>query len=208
MKKILKIIFRVLLVIIMLPVAGMLAVYLNYHLISFSVRNNIYQTGIQVPYRNQTLVLGAGNYEPGKWINHAFNHRMHTTAQLFFDNKTTRIIVSGMNVPGDYDEPAEMKEVLMDYGIPDTVIFADWGGTRTWTSVQRVQELFGADSIIIVSQHDHLERALFVANCLGIDAIGLEAEPSPKRNRYWTLREYLARVKCIFDCLSYKFSFS
>ncbi len=193
---------------IMIPVVSIVAVYLNYHVISWSVRHNIYDSVGNVPFRSRTLVLGAGNYEPDKWINHSFDHRMQTTARLFQSHKTSRIIVSGRELPGQYDEPEEMKTVLKEFGIPDTAIASDYGGDRTWTSLQRVQEILQTDSIIIVSQHEHLERALFIAGCLGINAIGMEAEPSPKNNRFWELREYLARVKCIFDCLSYKFKYS
>ena len=206
MKKTLIIILWILLGIAIIPVAGIAAVYLNYHLISWTVRHSIYETVKQVPFRKQTLVLGAGNYEPEKWINHSFDHRMHTTSQLYLQNRTHRIIVSGREIPGDYDEPAEMKTVLKDYGVPDTAIISDYGGVRTWASLQRVYERLNADSIIIVSQHEHLERALFIAGCLGMKAIGVEAEPSPRNNRYWELREYLARVKCIFDCLAFKFN--
>ena len=207
MKKIFRIILWLLLSAALIPVLGILAVFMNYHMISWTVHHRIYDSVKQIPFRPVTLVLGAGNYEPEKWINHSFDHRMHTTSQLYLHDKTSRIIVSGMDVPGDYDEPREMKMVLKESGIPDTAIVADYGGNRTWISLQRIHEQINADSIIIVSQHQHLERALFIAGCLGMNAIGMEAEPSPKNNRYWELREYLARVKCIFDCLTYKFGF-
>ena len=167
------------------------------------MHHKIYTSISKIPPREYTLVLGGGNYKPELWINHTFNHRMYTSAKLFNSKKTKKIIASGMKLSDDLDEVADMKLVLLEHGIPKTAILPDYQGIRTWSSVERSKNIYGADSIIIVSQHGQLERALFIAEFIGIDAIGMEAEPPPWNHRYWIYREYLARVKCTFDCFAY-----
>ena len=208
MKKIVKIVLHVLLILVLIPVTGVLTIFLNYHLIALSARSRIHENTKELEFRQYTLVMGAGNYKPEMWINHTFNHRMYTAARLFNENKTGKIIASGTRISDEFDEVAEMKQVLLEYGIPETAIITDYGGVRTWTSVHRAAKYHKVDSIVIVSQHDQLERALFIASCVGLNAIGLEAEPSPRDHRFWTLREYLARVKCTVECIAYKFNFS
>jgi len=206
MKKLRVILLRTLLVIILLPVIVILCIFLNYHMIGLSTHHKIYTSISEIPSREYTLVLGGGNYRPGWWVNHTFNHRMHTSARLFKSEKTEKIIASGMKLSEELDEVADMKLVLLEYGVPKSAILPDYQGLRTWSSVERSKQIYGADSIIIVSQHGQLERALFIAECIGINAIGMEAEPSPWKHRYWVYREYLARVKCTLDCFSYLFN--
>lgn len=208
MKKLFNILIRALLVLVLIPIAGILGIFLNYHLIALSVSDRVYEKVTDVTYRKYTLVMGGGNYKPEMWTNHTFNHRMLTTAQLFSENKTEKVIASGVRVSNDLDEVTEMKQVLLQYGISENAIISDYGGLRTWTSLERTLNYHQVDTIIIVSQLDQLERALFISRCLGIDAIGLLAEPAPRKHKLWTLREYLARVKCTIDCLAFKYNFS
>jgi SanA protein len=195
------------LVLVLIPVTGVLAIFLNYHLISFSAQGRIYGNTKDINFRKYTLVMGAGHYKPDKWINHTFNDRMYTAVKLYTDKKTEKIIASGTRTSDYYDEVSDMRNVLVEYGIPKEDIITDFGGNRTWSSVQRTLKYHLADTIIIVSQRGQLERALFVAGCMGMDAVGLLAEPSPRKHKAWTIREYLARVKCTYDCIAYKFSF-
>ena len=77
----------------------------------------------------------------------------------------------------------------------------DYAGFRTLDSVVRAKEIFGQDSITIISQSFHNERALYLAKHYGIEAVGYNA----KDVEYWKKklkihgREYLARVKMFID---------
>ncbi|MDQ3051173.1 MAG: YdcF family protein [Bacteroidota bacterium] len=208
MNKIFRIFLQIVLVLVLIPVTGLIAIFLNYHLISLSVSGKIYDNPQEISFRKYTLVMGGGNFRPGLWVNHTFNHRMQATAELYKDNKTDKIIASGALTTSELDEVGDMKLVLLEYGIPEADIIIDYEGIRTWASVERTFNYHNADTIIIVSQCDQLERALFIARCIGLDAIGMRAEPTPTRRRAWTIREYLARVKCTLDCIAYKFSFT
>ncbi len=198
-----KIILRILLVILLTPVVAVAGVYLNYYMISWIASGRIYEQIEQLPPREFALVMGAGNYEPDKWINHSFDHRMLAAEMLYSKRKMKNIIVSGKNVAGDYNEPEEMKEMLIQLGIPSENILMDVTGERTWLSVLGVKHNFKINKVVIISQRGQLERAIFLARSIGIDAIGYVAEPTPRNWRYWQIREYLARLKCVADCVAY-----
>ena len=93
-----------------------------------------------------------------------------------------------------------MREALLKLGVPDSCIVLDYAGFRTLDSVVRCDEVFGEDSITIVSQEFHNQRALFIANKNNINAIAYNANDVYKNYSFKTrLREYFARVKCVLD---------
>ena len=57
------------------------------------------------------------------------------------------------------------------------------------------------DKVTIISQEFHNERALFIADHFGIDAIGFNAsDPYSEGNNFKVeLREFFARIKCVID---------
>ena len=82
-------------------------------------------------------------------------------------------------------------------GIPENRIILDYEGTTTINSIYKARQIFDLDSVTLISQKYHNERAIFLAERCNINAVGYNAAPSPiRRNRIKnTLREYLARVK-------------
>lgn len=195
-----KILLRILAVIFITPVAVLLFIFINYHLISFFTKDQIYSNINEVPRHKYAMVFGTGDYEPEKWTNHGLLHRMDAVYKLYSKDKINIIIVSGKK-DLRADEPGDMRQILAEMGVPDSHIIMDTTGIRTWQSVVNSGEYVSADSIIFISQRQHLERALFIANFLGINAEGYAARSVIRHHRFWTIREYLARVKCIFDCL-------
>ena len=104
------------------------------------------------------------------------------------------------NLYFDYNEPEEMKKALMQKGIPEKSIYLDYAGFRTLDSVVRAKEVFGQNRLTIISQRFHNERAIYLAEKNGIDAIGYNAQ---NVNAYaglkTNIRELLARVKMFID---------
>jgi len=203
--KILRIFFGVLLVLFLVPFGGLLGIYLNYHLINLITYNKVYSDVDSLNYHKYTLVFGTGDYEPEHWTNHALLHRMSCVADLVKNHKTSYIIASGIKTERS-DEAGDMKIVLTEMGVDPSIILIDTLGTRTWESIINAKNRYPGQDLILVSQKEHLERALFIAGCTGVDAVGLKADPVPYKHRYWTYREYLARVKSTIDCLRYKFT--
>ena len=160
-----------------------------------------------VPTREIGLLLGTSPITPDGAHNYSFDNRMKAAADLYHAGKIRRILVSG----GDYtmtekhgcDEPTAMRDSLVAHNVPDTCIIEHWQGWRTINSIEAVKNLYDFDSITIISQKYHNERALYQADHFGLDAVGYNAEPSPiKSSRIRNaIREYMARVKLFIDLL-------
>lgn len=175
--------------------------YCNWY-ISYSTQSRIYETVNEIPENEVGLVLGASKYlgVNKKYINYYFKNRMEKAAELYHAGKVHHLLVSGDNHSSDYDEPTDMKNYLMDLGVPETAITLDYAGFRTFDSIIRAKMIFGLNSFTIVSQEFHNERALFICDQLGIDAIAINAE-DVYRGPNSLLREYLAKTKAVVDLM-------
>ncbi|MBK8847250.1 MAG: YdcF family protein [Bacteroidetes bacterium] len=110
------------------------------------------------------------------------------------------LIVSGDNSSKLYNEPVAMQQALIAAGIPDSAIFLDYAGLRTFDSMVRLKEIFGIDSAIVVSQEFHNQLAVFIANKLSMHVIGYNAEDISHNSDFnINLREYLAKSKALID---------
>ena len=89
----------------------------------------------------------------------------------------------------------------MALGVPQNRIVLDFAGFRTLDSVVRAKEVFGCDSLTIISQADHNARALYIARSNGIEAVAVSAPIRSGRavRIRLTLREWLARDKMMLD---------
>nr|WP_033398599.1 ElyC/SanA/YdcF family protein [Riemerella columbina] len=156
----------------------------------------------QLPNKKVGLVLGTSRNLTNGNINLFFKNRIEAAAELYRSGKVKYLIVSGDNSQKDYNETQDMKLDLIAMGIPEDHIFEDFAGFRTLDSVVRVEDIFGQQSFIIISQKFHNERAVYLARQHGLEAYGYNAKEvymkiSPKTY----IREYFARVKVFFDLL-------
>ena len=168
--------------------------------INSNTKTQLYTDVNTIPARKIGLVLGASKKTIRGTNNMYFNYRMQAAYQLFKAKKVQYLLVSGDNHIKDYDEPSDMREALIALGVPDSCIVLDYAGFRTLDSVVRCNEVFGEDSVIIVSQEFHNQRALFIANKNEINAIAFNAQEVSLNYSFKTkVREYFARVKCVLD---------
>lgn len=167
--------------------------------INRSTRDQLYTDVSSIPARKVGLVLGASkNTSHGP--NLYFEYRMQAAAELYKAGKVKYLLVSGDNHREDYDEPTDMKAALMTLGVPDSCIYLDYAGFRTFDSMVRCREVFGEDTITVVSQQFHNQRALFIARHEDMDAIAYNAKEVHNSYSLKTrTREYFARVKCVLD---------
>lgn len=146
------------------------------------------------------LVLGTSKYLAKGIKNPYFDARMNAAAELFFKNKVSYLLLSGDNSHIYYNEPIMMKKSLINRGVPDSVIYLDYAGFRTLDAVVRAKKVFLQDSILIVSQEFHNERAIFLARHFGISAFAYNANDLIGTNSFKTrFREVFARVKVFLD---------
>ncbi len=150
------------------------------------------------------LVLGCSKYVRRGRVNYYFAGRMDAAEALWKSGRVRCLIVSGDNRHHSYNEPRDMKEELVRRGVPEERIVCDYAGLRTYDSVVRAHQVFGAQKLVIVSQPAHAARAVAIARSRGMDAVGLEAPLGPLNRRSLlkqACRERAARVAMLFDLL-------
>jgi SanA protein len=148
-----------------------------------------------IPYNRVGLLLGTS-----KTGNPYYAYRIEAAARLIKAGKIKYLIISGDNGRDSYNEPASMRADLIQLGIDSSIIYLDYAGFRTFDSMVRLKEIFGQDSVTIISQQFHNERAIYTAGKLGISAIGFNAtDISGRLGLRVQVRERLARVKAFLD---------
>lgn len=127
-------------------------------------KGRIYTEMDSLPYNKVALLLGTNPINRWGRPNSYFTNRINTAAELYHAGKVDFIIASGDNHIRQYDEPTAMRDSLMAHGVPEDRIILDFAGFRTLDSVVRAKEVFGCDSLTIISQEDHNARALYLAD--------------------------------------------
>ncbi len=147
-----------------------------------------------VPKMKVGLVFGTGNGNP------YFNYRIDAAVRVWQAGKLETLIVSGDNRSRYYNEPEKMKQDLVARGIPENRIVCDYAGLRTFDSVVRAKEIFGATSILVISQRFQNERAIYIAEANGMEAYGFNARDVEAQAGLKTrIREVGARVLMWLD---------
>ncbi len=126
--------------------------------------------------------------------------RLDMAVEIFRSGLTDRILVSGDHGAVDYNEVGAMRDYLLDAGIPPAAIFMDHAGFDTYDTLYRARSVFEVEHALITTQDFQLVRALYIADRLGFDVLGVDCGyvkyAEKLRNR---LREYPARVKAWLD---------
>lgn len=115
----------------------------------------------------------------------------------------TKIILTGDHGTGEYDEVNVMRDYLLTSDIPSSDIFLDHAGFNTYDSIYRAKYIFEAKKVVIITQKYHMYRALYLANKLDLDAVGVVADDIPQKGIMLKneIREILSRDKNFFKGL-------
>lgn len=187
---------------IALGVLGLVLLFLGNYLVKDSSKGKTYNNVNLLEKRKVGLVLGTAKNLRNGSRNLYFDYRIDAVLELYQQGKIEYILVSGDNGRKGYDEPTDFKDELIKRGIPVDKIVLDYAGFRTLDSVVRAKEVFGQSSVIVISQKFHNERAIYLAQKKGIDAIGYNArDVSGRYGLRVKAREYLARTKAFLDVL-------
>lgn len=189
--------FRLLIILICLPI--LVVLYTNLSVYVFA-KGQTYSSVNEIPKNKVGLLLGTSQYLKGGGINPFFKYRIEAAVKLYNSGKIDFILVSGDNQHSSYNEPRDFKNALMAKGVPIDKIILDYAGFRTLDSVIRANKVFGQDSITIISQQFHNQRAIYIARKNEMTAVGFNAK-DPKGKPQVYLREYLAKTKAYFDIL-------
>lgn len=165
--------------------------------------SELYTSVRDIPAREIGMVLGAPEFSQGRPSPY-LQGRIRAAAELYHAGKVRKLVVSGATRPEKfYDEIASMTRMLVELGVPEDAIVGDGKGLRTLDSLLRMRDVFGYDDFITVSQCDHCERALFLADRYGVRTIAYAAGLPPgatlEQQLFSMIREPLARVKAVLD---------
>jgi SanA protein len=149
----------------------------------------------RLPQTEVALVLGTLPFDPPGRLNPWLSRRLHAAENLWRAGKVKYLIVSGNRESDAYDEPTVMRDVLVSRGVPANLIYRDFAGLRTVTSIARARDIYGQRRLIVVSQHDHISRAIFLARHMGVEAWGYDAIGS---GPIMLLQNYWAKLTVIY----------
>jgi vancomycin permeability regulator SanA len=164
-------------------------------------KGRILQADHLPPMHVPVLILGA-SVLPDREPSPLLLERLQTSLALFKAGSVDWILVSGDNRSARYNEPQSMRRWLLRQGVPPTLIVCDYAGRRTYDSLKRAQAVFGTSKLVVVTSDFHLNRAIYTARHLGLDAYGVAA--STQNRSLWAhctfwFREYGARHKALLD---------
>jgi SanA protein len=194
--------FKILLLLIVLVLAVIITAD---QLIKAKARGKTYISVKDIPANKTGILLGTAKYLAGGGQNPYYAYRVRAAKELLTYNKIRYIIVSGDNSTQYYNEPAMLRKDLITAGIDSNRIFMDYAGLRTFDSMIRLRDIFSQDSVTVISQEFHNQRAIYIASREGIHAIGYNAKDI-SRKLGWKVqaREKLARVKLFIDIITNK----
>ena len=152
-----------------------LGLIINDRRISWQTSSRIYYSIQDIPDYPIAIVLGTSKFAKGN-INKDYQARIDAASHLFASVKIGLILVSGDASSTYYDEPTTMQRDLINRGIPAKNIVLDYAGIRTLDSIFRAKTVYKIDRAIVVSQEFHCERALYLADSIGLAAIGFCVE--------------------------------
>lgn len=146
------------------------------------------------------LVLGARVWPDGR-PSRFLRERVVTGVRLYRRGLVERMIMSGADEDSSgHGEPAVMRRVAEEAGVPPEAIIDDGLGVDTFSSCLRARDVYGVRSVIVATQEFHLPRAVWLCERLGLEAQG--AYPAPILTEH-TLRgharEVAATAKALVD---------
>src|SRR5688572_16683992 len=151
------------------------------------------------PAPRVAVVFGASIYGNGD-LSPILADRVNTAIELYKANKVDRILVSGDARHRSYNEPKAMYEYLINHAVTQKDIIVDVSGRSTYETCLRAKEVFGLNRAVLVSQGFHLSRALYIANQLGLDSVGMAGNMKTEQEiDYQGVREWAAELKAFLN---------
>ena len=188
--------FRILVFIVI--VLAVTTLIINIHIKSYAKEYLREVSELQNIDADCIVVLGAGLWNettPSLML----ADRVLRGIELYENDASKKILMSGDHGKHSHDEVGVMRNYAIERGVSSEDIFLDHAGFSTYESMYRAKHIFGAQKIIIVTQKFHIERAVYIANKLGLEAYGVSSDIRDYGGTtYNEMRDILARVKDFF----------
>ncbi len=165
-----------------------------------STRERVFATVEEVTAAPVGIVLGTSKKVSPDTLNLHFQNRIKAAAELIKAGRVQKLLVSGYRDSQYYDETRDMIKGLTEMGVSKDNIIADDQGARTLDSLTRAKAVFGIEDVVIISDDFHVNRALFIADHVGVNAVALKSATVDRMDsRRVRIREFFARVKAVID---------
>lgn len=162
----------------------------------------IFRTAETVPADDPprvAIVFGARVWEGGVPSN-TLHDRVAAAVESYQAGKVKKLLMSGDRSGPEYDEPAAMKKLAMDLGVPGENIYLDPKGFRTYDTCRRAREVFRIDKAILFTQDYHQPRAQYLCDNLGIESLGVDTKRRDYVGEwYYWFREFFSRAGAWFE---------
>ena len=153
----------------------------------------------EAPNAEVAIVLGAKVW-PGGTPSNMLEDRLLTGIELYRQGKVGKLLLSGDHGRASYDEVNAMRTFVLDRGVPPEDVFMDHAGFSTYDTMYRARDVFQVREALVVTQGFHLDRAVYTARALGLDATGVPADLRPYQNAgRFAARDWLARCKALLQ---------
>lgn len=144
------------------------------------------------------MILGAG-IKDKETPTSILKERLDTGIRLYKMGIAPKILLTGDNGTREHNEIHVMLKYTLEHGVKKKDIFCDHAGFNTSNSINRSKKIFGVERMVIVTQKYHEYRSLYMANKLGIKAIGVPPKENSLKGQWKRqIREVLARNKDVF----------
>lgn len=190
-------------IIISCLLVGIMIFSINLHIVK-TTEDYVFTDYNVFPKVDAVIVLGAKvNKEKLSFV---LEDRLLAGVNIIYADKAQAILLSGDHGRKEYDEVNSMRNYILvqNFNIKKEQIFMDHAGFDTYDSMFRAKEIFNIKSAIIVTQDFHINRSVYIARNLGIDAYGFAVNESMYKESIrlnWRVRELLSRVKAFKDVM-------
>ncbi|MFI5492014.1 vancomycin high temperature exclusion protein [Actinoplanes sp. NPDC051859] len=188
----------------LLGIAGLVVVSVPWAWTEISARGHEYDE-TTAPTAEVVLVLGTAVADDRQQPGDRLTGRLETAAELVRSGRARKILVSGDGGGDSGDETAAMTSYLTgQLGIDPQHVVADPFGLDTYDSCARARDVYGLTRALVVTQSDHLSRAVALCRRLGMDADGVAARCADCSTFLLAgkaVRDYLACTKAAWDAI-------
>lgn len=180
---------------------------INYYIVK-TTEDYVFTDIKKLPKVDAVIVLGAKVSK--EKLSYVLEDRLIAGVNIIYANKAEAILLSGDHGQKEYDEVNGMRKYIIrrKFNIQKEQIFMDHAGFDTYDSMFRAKEIFGIKSAIIVTQDFHINRSVYIARNLGINAYGFAVNEDMYKESVrlnWRVRELLTRVKAFKDVLIHSY---
>lgn len=144
------------------------------------------------------MVLGAG-IKDDETPTPMLKDRLDAGIMLYKKGVAPKLLLTGDNGTEGHNEIHVMLNYAKDAGVPEKDIFCDHAGFSTYDSMYRAKNIFNVENLIVVTQTYHEYRALYIAEKLGLHAVGVSSDQYAYAGQTGRdIRELAARIKDYF----------